>query len=239
MKKTKKPHRKHFRYLTNEDIKNPLYAVAHFCRTETDLISWKDDVKSLIKESNITCGKISTSVADARLFNCNRILRHIELLYVLHTTIADWLINDKSRFYKIERMTGQVHKHWYFTRDDTLDDMLHFKQFTAKEVGDFSIFLKNLFEFKTLRQWQQVIDDLLTSVLGQINFSEFTAYWGTEQKKIFKYLKKIAEAIFFVYVLKAKEHIFKYHTKYFHFEGHLGREQLFEDNASALVETAK
>ncbi len=222
MKTTKKLRYKHFRYLTKKDIKNPLFKIAGFCRSWTSLEGYMGDIKCILKADksrnpqNLTVNELSDLLFDIKLT-----LTNIELLYVLHHTIENWKLDETSPYYavKITALGASI-------EDNTLyksNQVLLFERLTKAEIKDIGKFIKKFFRLLTLREWQRLMEDLQQDFFSEYDISCLVMYQGNF-KKIYKYLKKLAETIFFIYATKGKEHIFKHHVKDFNLGRYLGKD---------------
>ncbi len=218
MKNTEKLSHKHFRYLTKKEFKNPLYAVARICRIEISLYEYWSVINKLIRASS-TCPpkKIKTINASNLSFSCFQIMRNIELIYVLKSRFDNWELDQNSPHYHIEFGISGA---WIDDPSLSFDTSLYFKRLKKKEINNIGIFLSQFFQFKSLRKWYKLIEDIHTTFFGESRLSEYFAY-KNEDAKIFKYLEKLAEATFLIYEIKAKEHIFKHHVKDFYLEEYL------------------
>lgn|GEM_PF-1001967 len=218
MKNTKKLSHKHFRYLTKKEFKNPLYAVARICRSETSLYEYRGVINKLMRASSTrTPKKIKTINASNLSFSCFQIMRNIELIYVLKSRFDNWELDRKSPHYHVEfDLLGA----WIDDPSLSFDTSLYFKRLKKDEIKNIGIFLAKFFRFKSLRKWYKLIEDIHTTLFSESRLSEYSAY-ANEDAKIFKYFKKLAEATFLIYETKAKEHIFKHHVKDFYLEEYL------------------
>lgn len=232
MKTTKKLNRKHFRYLTNKDIKNPLVNIAEFCRSWTSLEGYLDDVKSIIcANRSRDPEKLSTMEQSNLLFEVKLTLTNIELLYVLQHTIDSWKLGKNSPYYTLKTTAMGA-----YIEDVTLPQRqktLLFEQLTKAETKNIGKFIKKFFRVLTLREWQRLMDHLQEDFFTEDDLSSLIMYQDNF-KKIFKYLKKLPEAIFFIYATKAKEYIFKHYVAEFRLETFLKEEATEQSGEEAL-----
>ncbi len=222
MKTKKKLNRKHFRYLTSKDVKNPLVKVADFCRSWTSLKGYINDIKSILC-ANKSKHPENFSLIDLSnlLFDVKLTLTNIELLYVLQHSIDSWKLDKSSPYYtlKTSAMGASI-------EDVTLpqnQQTLLFERLTKAETRNIGEFIKRIFRLLTLREWQHLMDDLQEDFFTKDDLSSLVMYQDNF-KKIFKYLKKLPEAFFFIYATKAKEHIFKHYVAEFRLEKFLTEE---------------
>src|SRR5690606_11796720 len=196
---TKKLNHKEFRYLTKKEFKDPLYAIARICRQEIGLYEYWRIITKLIRASTTCSPKwIKTIKASNLSFYCGQIVRNIELLFVLKQRFNEWEINPNSSHFSIEFGMSNA-----WIEDDTLYNgtTLYFKRLKKEEILNMEIFLTKFFQFKSLRKWYKLMDDLHSTLFSESRLSEYFAY-ETEDHKIFKNLEKLIEATFLIYEIK-------------------------------------
>ncbi|WP_262250140.1 hypothetical protein [Parapedobacter soli] len=220
MKTKRKLSHKHFRYLTKKEFKDPLYAIADFCRSICSLSGYKKDIKEIIYTSNASPHKRKPIEISNLLFSWRQLVKHIELLYVLSHRKVDWTVHPDATYHK---QTFNLHAHW--VHDETLYNgaYLNFERLKLAEMRDIGIFIKKFFNFKSLREWYRTMDEISETFFEEYSLSDLFDY-ADDQAKIFKYLEKIADTIFLIYATRAREHIFKYHIKEFALEKYLEKE---------------
>src|SRR5690606_2815667 len=191
-----------FRFLTKKEIKNPLYAVAEFCRNVTDLHGWRKDIDKIIRVSATNCVGLKRRDFSNMHFCWRELCRHIELIYVLKHTFNQWNIIPQSPYYELKRYPNVV-----IIYDDTLYGGTHFEfdRLPSQQVDDIGMFISKFFHFKSLRSWQLLMDKLLSTLFSETKLSDYAKYCGQESK-IYQYLEKLTEAIFLHYIMKAKDH---------------------------------
>lgn len=238
MNKTKKLSRKHFRYLTKKEIKNPLYAVSYFCREVTTLNHWRRDTDQLFRIST-TNSKGLKPLDFSNLYFCwYQLYRHIELMYLLKHTVHEWEIESESTNYRLTRYPRTA-----IIFDETLygGTYLEFDRLTKKEFNDLSFFIGKFFSFKSLKAWQKLMNKLLATLFYEGKLLEDFRY-ARHYSKIYRYLEKLIDAIFLIYVTRAKAYVLEHHAAdFFSQRENVANksEQTAVDNASALVETTK
>lgn len=221
MKTTKKPSHKHFRYITKKEFKDPLYAIADFCRSICSLSGYKDDIKKIICTSNAFPHRRKPMEISNLLFSWKQIVKHIELLYVLAHKKVDWTIRSDTAYHK---QVINLNARW--VHDETLygGTYLNFEQLKLAEMNNIGVFIKKFFKFKALRDWYGTMDEILETFFEDTSLSDLFDY-ADDQAKIFNYLEKLPDTIFLIYATKAREHIFKYHVKEFGLEKYLEKEE--------------
>jgi len=221
MKTQKKLSHKYFRYLTKKEFKDPLYAIADFCRSTSSLNGYKDDIKEIICTSNAFPQRRKPIKISNLLFSWKEIVKHIELLYILARKKVDWTIRSDTAYHK---QIINLNARW--VHDETLygGAYLNFEHLKLAEMNDISVFIKKFFKFKSLRGWHRTMDEILETFFEDYSLSNLVHY-AEDQSKIFNYLEKLTETIFLIYATKAREHIFKYHVKEFGLEKYLEKEE--------------
>ena len=235
MKKTTKLSREHFRYLTKKEFKNPLYEVADFCRSFTNLRDWKSATDKMIKVGCADTKRLKARDFSSLHFDWTKLVQHIDLLYLLKHQIKDWQIKQDSEVYDITFYPRQT-----IIYDPTLRDGTYmvFDRLKPKEIKNFGLFLDKFFNFMSCWEWQRTMDEWLSTFFDDNNLGMYTPY-SDKASKIYDYIEKLSEAIYLVYVLKAKEHIFKHHVKDFYLEKYLDEksDQTTEEGSKAEEET--
>lgn len=236
MNKTKKLSRKHFRYLTKKEIKNPLYAVAYFCTNVTELNGWRRDIDQLIRISATNSNGLKPRDFGNLHFCWHQLYRHVELIYVLKHAVHQWETEQESAYYDLT----------HYPRTSVIFDAmlyggtyLEFNRLSKKEFGDIGFFIGRFFAFQSLKAWQELMDKLLATLFYERKLSEDFRYTH-QYSKIYRYLEKLTEAIFLIYVTKAKAHVLEHHTaeffpqeciKDFAQKDYLEKGQTIDDNA--------
>src|SRR5690606_13681637 len=100
MKTQKKLSHKHFRYLTKKEFKDPLYAIADFCRSTCSLNGYQSQIKNIAHTSNDFPHKRKPLKISNLLYFWKNTVKHIELLYVLERGKIDWKIDPATAYHK-------------------------------------------------------------------------------------------------------------------------------------------
>lgn len=207
MKKTKKLNRKHFRYLTKKEFKNPLYVVADFCTNVISLREWKSRIDLLIKIACTSPKGLKIRDFSNLYYYWGHLSKHIELLYLLKYHISDWTIDKDSSLYKATFYYGST---LIYDPDLRHGTYMEFDRLKAKEIKNMGIYIDKFFDLMSLWEWQRMMDELLSTFFDDSQLGRLVAYSGKDTK-IYRYLEKLGEAIYLIYVLKAKEHVAKHH----------------------------
>ncbi len=200
MKKTQKLKKRNFTHLTQEEFGNPLLPLVELCCSETDLHYLRDDIHRFIRST--TCRNTGFDEDDygEMFFFYLRFLKHIELIYLLMHRYPDWSASTNSPFYRLE-IIGRS----YTIYDDDCkgEKILRFRKLTKEEVLDVSLFMRSFFDFRTLPQWKETIDDLMRALFSEEPFSEY----DSEAFQVYEYLEKLGEALFLAYEIRGKEYM--------------------------------
>lgn len=198
--KIKKLKRRKFRHLTNEEFENPLIALVELCCSETSLDYVVEDTHRFIRATVCPNNGFSGQNYGEMFFLYERFLKHIELLYVLMVRYPDWKTAKESPLYRT-KVVG-------FSREIYDEDMyrgtlVKFSKLTIDEFWDLRKFMEIFFDFKTLDEWQDTLDDMIRLVFSDESFSEYydNAY------QIFEYLDKLSEAMFLAYLIRGKDYM--------------------------------
>lgn len=229
MKKQTKLNRKQFRYLSKKEFKDPLYGIAAFCRTVTSLGDYQDDIQNMIRISSTSPKGTKPREYSDLLFDWKCLVKQIELLYVLAHRESDWSIRPDSKYYELNIQYGRGTVY-----DETLyrGSYLYFEHLKAAEMRNIGIFIRKFFKFKSLRKWYKLMDILFETLFEEDSLACFCDY-ADDQAKLFNYLEKLAEAFYFIYVTKAKEHIFNHYVDEFHLEKYLQQADAVETEQGA------
>ena len=221
MKPTKKLSHKHLRYLTKKEFKDPLYAIAEFCRSTSSLSDYQADIADITHASDQYLRQLEPLKISNLLFSWRQIVKHIELLYLLSHKKIDWVVHPDEAHHKL---TINLQAHWI--HDSTLrgGTYLNFERLKLAEMRNISIFINKFFKFKSLRKWYRTMDEILETFFEEYSLSDLIDY-AEDRSRIFNYLEKLADAIFIIYATKARAHIFKYYVRELNLEVHLGKEQ--------------
>lgn len=208
MRKTKKLKPNRFRYLTKKEIKNPLYAVADFCRNVTSLTHWRQDIDQIIRVSATDDLGLKRRDFANMHFCWLQLCKHIELIYILKHTVQQWHIEPESPFYELKRYPRTA-----IIFDATLykGTYLEFDRLSNREFDDIGFFISKFFRFKSLKSWRVLMDKLLSSVFTEGRLGDYGKYYHQESK-IYRYLEKLTEVIFLIYITKAKAFILEHHA---------------------------
>ncbi len=203
MKKQKTLNQKHFRHLSKKQFDYPFHTIAAFCTNMTDLVGWQEAIRKIIRvSSTYPDGMKAIDFANVNFYS-KILIQHLEILYVLKNTVSDWTINDYSRYYQLKIECGKG-----IIKDEKMYNgrTLVFSMINEAEMQNMSVFINKLFTFKTLNKWRKVIDSINSTCYSESSLSLYFAY-QRDQNKIFSFLEKLGDAIFFIYETKAKEHV--------------------------------
>lgn len=200
MRKSQKLKKHRLPHLTREDVNNPLFTLVELCCSETDLHHLRNDTLQFIRSTACQNSGFDEEDYGTMFFFYLRFLKHIELLYVLMHRYPDWSASTDSPFYRLE-ITGYS----YTIVDDDFkgSTKLEFWKLGKEEVLDVSVFMRSFFKFRTLRQWQMTVDDLVQTVFSRETFSEY----DNDAFQVYEYLEKLAEALFLAYEIHGKEYM--------------------------------
>lgn len=150
-------------------------------------------------------------------FCWHQLCRHIELIYILKYTVQQWHIESASPFYELKRYPRIA-----IIYDSTLYGGTHFEfdRLSNSDVDDIGHFISKFFNFKSLRSWQVLMDKLLSTLFTEGRLGDYSEYYRQESK-IYRYLEKLTEAIYFIYATKANAYIHEYHAADFLLEEEL------------------
>lgn len=200
MKKTQKLKKRNFIHLTQAEFDNPLLTLVELCCSETDLHYLRDDIHRFVRAT--TCRNTGFKEEDygEMFFFYLRFLKHIELLYLLMHRYPDWKASTSSPLYRLE-IIGRS----YTIHDDDIKGIseLRFWKLNKEEVLDVSAFMRSFFDFRSLSEWREIMDDLMRALFSKEPFSEY----NPEAFQVYEYLEKLGEALFLAYEVHGKEYM--------------------------------
>lgn len=208
MKKAKKLKWKHFRHLTSEEFDNPLLPLIELCCSETDLYYLREDTHRFIRATSCHNVDFDEENYGEMFFFYQRFQKHIELLYLLAHRYPDWKASIKSPLYQL-KIIGRS----YTLVDDDIkgETTLNFRKLSKNEVMDIGLFMNKFFNFMTLQEWRDTMDDLIRAVFSRESFSEYEP----QAFHIYEYLEKLSEAMFLTYEIRGKAYMLEHHADRF------------------------
>jgi len=200
MGKNQKPKKKTLSHLTPQEFDNPLLPLVQICCSETDIAYLRDDIHRFIRAT--TCRNIGFHEDDygSMFYFYRRFLKHIELLYLLMHRYSDWQASKSTPFYQL-RIIG--YSYTIIDKDMKGETKLDFVKLSKEEVEDVSRFMQSFFNFRTLPQWLNTMDDLMESIFSAEPFSEY----DSDAFHVYEYLEKLGEALFLSYEIRGKEYM--------------------------------
>jgi|GEM_PF-4047444 len=186
----------HFRYLSPEAAQDPTIFLEEFCFSRTEIEYFRTDLFQLLQAA---CCDIEEQdgryYLDARnyVYNHKQAIEVMELLWVLHQQKdRDYQLSESHRLFQRPR--------WKTAGVDLPRRMVtakYYRYLTDEEMNNVALFLQDLFTYKDLDEWREILDELLY-------FSHSTEIFGagaertSEIMPIQEYFGKIAEAIFLI-----------------------------------------
>jgi len=182
-----------FRYLHDDEIADPLYYISAFCEAETDLYYFREDILGFLK-SGFAHHMVGPAGQNPYFADTQQeLIRMIELLYVVYAGGIDIRLptdhpySQNTQIPFIDRLkTGCA-----LTRTDFL-----YRSLTTDEMVDIRNFLGRFFSFKTLDEWRQLLDELLSSAyLAEVGG---VMTYPSSIFTVIELVEKLAEAFFWV-----------------------------------------
>ncbi len=207
MRKTKKPSHKLFRYLTKKEFKDPLYAIADFCVNTIDLRDWKSNVDLIVKIACTSPKGLKWREISNLHHNWSYLCKQIDFLYLLKHRVKNWTLTKDSRFYNATFYYGST---LLYDPDLRRGTYMEFDRLKKGEIKNLEIYIDKFFGLMSYWQWQKLMDRLLSTFFDNSQIGQYVAYDGKDSK-IFRLLEKLGEAMYLIYLSKAKEHIAKHY----------------------------
>lgn len=187
----------HFRYLSEEAIQNPLIFIEELCYTFTSIELFRQDLLELFQaactrksENN---GKYYRNSSEY-VFDQKQCIQVIEALWVFFHQLSEDLILPESHPYH-QKSTW---KRDIMDIESRLDSPArHFRKLENIEINNIAIFLKDLFNYRDLSEWREVLDDILYYAHAEESLG-YGSEICSELIPLMDYLEKITEAVFLI-----------------------------------------
>ena len=180
MKNTqKKLKAKHFRYLTQEHIDDPMKYLIGFFESETSIRDWLADLNTLINAaSNAKMNPPRSSTG----YLTRKLIEQVELAYVIFRKCKLKTIEQPLKFNK------GVSDYW---------NQLLATDSSASNIDTAADSISRFFSYESLQQWYNILDDLWISLGDRDN--GFLGDNGHEILAIKEFLLRLAAALGKIY----------------------------------------
>ncbi|WP_333627369.1 hypothetical protein [Sphingobacterium siyangense] len=180
MKNTqKKLKAKHFRYLTQEYIDDPMKYLIEFFESETSIPDWLADLNMLINAaSNAKMNPPRSSIG----YLTKKLIQQVELAYVIFRKFKLKTMEQPLKFNK------RVLDHW---------SQLLATDSSARNIDTAADSISLFFSYQTLQQWYSILDDLWISLGDRDN--GFLGNNGHEILAVKEFLLRLAASLGKIY----------------------------------------
>jgi hypothetical protein len=187
----------HFRYLNEEVIQNPLIFIEEFCHNFTSIELFRQDLLELFQAActrkNDNNGRYYSRSSEY-VFDHKLCIQLIEALWIFYHQLSEDLILPECHPY---------HQKSKWKRDlIDIESRLnsparHFRKLENAEINNIVLFLKDLFNYRDLTEWREVLDDILYYAHAEESLG-YGSEMCSELIPIMDYLEKITEAVFLI-----------------------------------------
>lgn len=183
MKNTqKKLKEKHFRYLSKENIENPMGYLNNFYKTETDLANWLDDLNALVNAS--FCAKMKGAHTQSNGYHCKKLIEQVEFAYSIFIRC------------NLKKKKGELN---FQPVDYRQLQPLNKQKPTNTELWIFET-LRLFFTFQDLKGWYKTLDRIWVNLIDMTDIIEEYERIGEDRLVIIKELfTRLAIALDLIY----------------------------------------
>ncbi|MFC6102594.1 hypothetical protein [Olivibacter domesticus] len=187
----------HFRYLNEEAIQNPLIFIEEFCHNITSIELFRQDLLTLFQAACTrkidNNGKYYLNPSDY-VFDYKQSIHVIEALWAFfHQSPQDLTLSETHPYYQ----KSQWKKDRIDIESRLASPVKHFRKLENAEINNIMFFLQDLFNYRDLSEWREVLDDMLYYAHAEEGLG-YGSEICSELIPIMDYLEKIAEAIFLI-----------------------------------------
>ncbi|GAA4781210.1 hypothetical protein GCM10023231_05770 [Olivibacter ginsenosidimutans] len=194
----------HFRYAKEEAFKNPLAFIRDFCSQITTIELFRQDNLNLFYAA---CTRMSDhngkfhKHASEYVYDHRQLIEVIEILWTLYHQESTHLSLSKNHpLYQ----TSQWKDNGIDLEARLNSPAKYYRKLENQEINDIMLFLKDLFLYRNLDEWRELLDDILSYAYIDESIGS-GADISSELIPIAEYLEKIAEAVFLIRDLTAEE----------------------------------
>lgn len=171
MRKTeKKLKAKHFRYLSKENIENPMCYINNLYKSVTNLASWLDDLNALVNAS--FCAKMKGAHQQWNGYHCKTLIEQVEFAYSIFVR------------YNLKKKKGNLNFHPVDYRQ--ISSLDH--QSLPKTEKWFFETLRLFFSFQDLKGWYETLDRIWVNLIDMSDPIEEYERIGEDRLVIIKEL---------------------------------------------------
>ncbi|MCD0490201.1 hypothetical protein LPB86_18315 [Pedobacter sp. MC2016-14] len=187
---------KTYRYFRPSELRNPHKQLASFFEEE-DVESLKSEINDFFKTACDEAYEYGNSLRyPATHQNCFKLL---ELAYTLKNSNENFTLQNDHKLY---RSSDAVFTQAFQENIELLFPLVHLRLLSAAEINDITFFLSEFFEYKSLYEWHELLDNLLRCANGDTVLEKI--YNRSSHIILVKeYVEKLIEAMYLIYQTKS------------------------------------
>lgn len=193
---------KTYRYFRPSELRIPHEHLASFFEEE-DVESLKSEINDFFKTACDETYEYGNSFRyPATHQNCYKLL---ELAYTLKNNKENFTLQNDHKLY---RSSDAVFTQAFQENSELLFPLVHLRLLSAAEINDITFFLSDFFEYKSLYEWYELLDNLLRCANGDTVLEKI--YNRSSHIILVKeYVEKLIEAMYLIYQTKSINYRFK------------------------------
>ncbi|NQX38800.1 hypothetical protein SAMN05421820_101835 [Pedobacter steynii] len=197
-----------FRQLTSYEIDYPLYGIGKFWILDAYIEDFRMEVFNWIKTA---CSLSNDQFGDPDEFELlhHQCIKLLEIAHILYTSEENFKIEKDHPVYRnVKACFG-----YYLENEQILScPHLYFRKLVGNEVNDVNIFFEEFFDYRSLTEWYDILDQLLISSREESSVVKNEEI-GPVILEINEYLEKLMESIGVVFETKALAYITRHHPE--------------------------
>lgn len=199
-----------FRQLTSYEIDFPMYCIGKFWILDAYIEDFRIEVYNWIKTA---CSLSNDQFGDPDEFELlhHQCIKLLEIAHILYTSEENLSIETDHPAHRPDKNCFGYH-----LEDEQVLSCpnLYLRTLVGTEINDVKIFFEELFEYRSLTEWYDILDQLLISSREESSIVKNEEI-GPVILEINEYLEKLMESIYVVYETKAMAYINQYHPELF------------------------
>lgn len=189
----------HFRYLKEDEMKNPLCCISKFCTLDIYIEDLRRGVINLIKSAYTNYENKTSRDIQNYMMSQRQIIKLMEVVHTLKYSGEDLKVSKDNPLYR----NGSYWFGYHLDNRELISyPAIYFRQLTDNEVNNVTLFFEDLFSFMSLPSWHDTMDNLIFCACSGENYDDTYGDNGCPMIFIMEYLEKLVESIYLINYLR-------------------------------------
>lgn len=177
-----------YHHLTRKEIAHPIRFIKFFCRSETGLNEFRQEILDMIKSA---CSPDKFGDREVYFYNYRCLLKLLDIAHILYKRQQSFSLTGNS--FSLTRIHNERFTAYYEQLIKT-----DFRTLSVEERGDVKLFFNSFFSFQTLKEWQMTFSRFVEYAYRRDTIDEVFDE-GSIMILLMEYTEKFLEAIYLIY----------------------------------------